>query len=297
MAVAIESGSELQKSADAVSEMERWQIVSFADILRALEAHPEWLARLRELILTSELLELPRKIGELLRRVEKMEGDIGVLKEDVSVLKEDVTVLKQDVAVLKEDVTVLKQDVAVLKEDVTVLKQDVAVLKEDVALLKQDVQGLKLEMTVLKGDVDYLKGEFGRFKGSDFERRVRERFAAYFGAVLKRGRLITQEQLMAAVDEAEEAGRLLSVEREEVFLVDALVEGMIRSSGKPVLLAIETSVAAYPEDIERARRRADVLAKVFGKETIPTVVCVSADATVKDRAQETGVLLICKELE
>lgn len=240
MAVAVETKSEAQDDSGITPEMERWRIVSFADILRALRAHPDWLEQLRELILTSELLELPRKVDELLRRVERIESDVEVLKQDVAVLKQDVAVLKQDVS--------------------------------------------------------YLKGEFGRFKGSDFERRVRERFAAYFGGILRRGRLITQEQLMAAVDEAEEAGRIEAVDREQAFLIDALVEGLIRASGKPVLLAIEVSVAAYPEDIERAVRRADVLARIFDKEVIPTVVAASAESSAEQCAETAGVLLILKDL-
>ncbi|MCX8087587.1 MAG: hypothetical protein N3C63_11925 [Rhodocyclaceae bacterium] len=223
------------------AEMERYRITSFADIVRALKAHPDWLEQLRELILTTELIELPRKFEELLRRVEKIEADVEVLKQDVEIIKQDVAILKQDMA--------------------------------------------------------YLKGEFGRFKGSDFERRVRERFAAYFGAILKRGRLVSQEQLMALVDDAEEAGRLSAEERQQAFLIDALVEGQIRRSNKPVVLAIEVSVTAYPEDLERASRRAAVLAKVFGKEVIPTVVAAQAEASLEATAQEAGILLILKDLD
>lgn len=230
------------------AEMERYRIASFADIVRALKAHPDWLEQLRELILTTELIELPRKFEELLRRVEKIEADVEILKQDVEILKQDVAILKQDVAILKQDMA-------------------------------------------------YLKGEFGRFKGSDFERRVRERFAAYFGAILKRGRLVSQEQLMALVDDAEEAGQLSAEERQQAFLIDALVEGLIRRSDKPVVLAIEVSVTAYPEDLERASRRAAVLAKVFGKEVIPTVVAAQAEASLEAAAQEAGILLILKDLD
>ncbi|MCX7673604.1 MAG: hypothetical protein N2Z63_08420 [Thiobacillaceae bacterium] len=64
----------LQEPSGITPEMEGWRVTSFADVLRALQAHPDWLQRLRELILTTELLELPRKMAELLRRVEKIEG-------------------------------------------------------------------------------------------------------------------------------------------------------------------------------------------------------------------------------
>ncbi|MDW8323621.1 MAG: hypothetical protein RMK60_05945, partial [Burkholderiales bacterium] len=131
----------------------------------------------------------------------------------------------------------------------------------------------------------------------DFERRVRERYAAYFGMVLKRGRLVSQEQLMALVDDAEETGRIGAEERQQAFLIDALVEGQIRSTGKPVVLAIEASVAAYADDLARARHRAEVLTRVFGKEVIPTVVAAQATAEVERQAADEGVLLILKDLQ
>ncbi|GAQ94040.1 hypothetical protein TAGGR_1210 [Thermodesulfovibrio aggregans] len=100
---------------DIEKEMKEYPILTFADILHALKSHPDWLEELRRIILTTELLELPKKFDELLKRVDKIEKDVEVLKQDVAVLKQDVAVLKQDVAVLKQDVTVLKKDMAYLK--------------------------------------------------------------------------------------------------------------------------------------------------------------------------------------
>lgn len=103
------NNSEIEK------EMEKFKFLTFADILRALKLHPEWLVELRKLILTSELLELPRKVDELINRISKIEIKVDKIENDVGVLKQDVTVLKQDVAVLKLDVKNLKDDVGDLK--------------------------------------------------------------------------------------------------------------------------------------------------------------------------------------
>jgi len=100
---------------DIEKEMKEYPVLTFADILIALKSHPDWLEELRKIILTTELLELPRKFEELLKRVDKIEKDVEILKQDVAVLKQDVAVLKQDVAVLKQDVAVLKKDMAYLK--------------------------------------------------------------------------------------------------------------------------------------------------------------------------------------
>lgn len=96
-------------------EMEKFKILTFADILRALKSHPEWLEELRKLILTSELLELPKKVDELIERFSKIETKVNKIENDVEILKQDVAMLKQDVAILKQDVKNLKEDVGDLK--------------------------------------------------------------------------------------------------------------------------------------------------------------------------------------
>jgi len=99
------------------------EVKTFADIVRILRSRPEWLEEMRRLILTDELLQLPKKFDAFVKE------DFRPLKKRVDKIEEDVAVLKQDVAVLKQDVEILKQDVAILKQDVAVLKQDVAALK------------------------------------------------------------------------------------------------------------------------------------------------------------------------
>ena len=256
---------------DMEKEMEKYVVRNFADILRVLREHPEWLEELRKVILTSELLELPKKVDELLTRVGRLEKDVGTLKQDV-------TILKQDVAVLKQDVAVLKQDVAILKQDVAILKQDVAILKEDVAILKQDVA--------------YLKGEVGRLKGNDFEHRIREKYYAYFGRILKKAKLIPFEEILPILDDAEDRKEITLEQRDAVLRLDVLISGQIRELGKDVVLAVEVSYSLYPEDLERAFERAQVLATILHKEVIPTVVACEATEDIQKKADERGILLI-----
>ncbi|MDW8136634.1 MAG: hypothetical protein RMI74_07580, partial [Thermodesulfobacterium sp.] len=95
-------------------------IHNYYDLIRALKENPEWLEELRKLILTHDLLELPKKFEEFL------EKEFRPLKSDVETLKSDVEILKSDVKTLKSDVETLKRDVEILKRDVGVLKVDVA---------------------------------------------------------------------------------------------------------------------------------------------------------------------------
>ncbi|GAB6182356.1 hypothetical protein [Thermodesulfovibrio hydrogeniphilus] len=84
-------------------------IRTIEDFERILIEKPEWKERIRKLILTEELLELPSKF-------EKFK------EEDFKPLKQKVDRIEQDVEILKKDVKELKQDVAKLKDDVGDLK-------------------------------------------------------------------------------------------------------------------------------------------------------------------------------
>ncbi len=107
---------ELQKS---------YQIRNFYDLLQALREHPEWLEELRTLILTADLIELPKKFDRFVK--ERFEP----LEEKVAKIQEDVEVVKQTTAQTEKRVEVLEKDVAWLKKEVKSLKVDVAFLKGD----------------------------------------------------------------------------------------------------------------------------------------------------------------------
>ncbi|MDQ7032335.1 MAG: hypothetical protein Q9M37_06420 [Desulfonauticus sp.] len=219
-----------------LEDMKRYKIETFADIIKALKENPEWLEEIRKIILTSELLELPKKFDELLKRVENLE-----------------------------------QDVAILKQDVAILKYDVAILKKDMS---------------------YLKGEFGRFKGRDFERTIREKYPAYFGRILKKCRLIDWDKLVSIIDDAEDKGIINEEEREMLFNLDIVVQGEIKKTRKPVVLAGEISYAIYEKDLIRAKQRAEILSRLFDKEVIPVVVGVEITDQLEKQAAEKGVLVI-----
>jgi hypothetical protein len=238
-------------------EMEKQPVLTFADIIRALREHPEWLEELRKIILTTELIELPKKFEEMLVRMEKLEKKVDKIEKDVEILK---------------------QDVAILKQDVEILKQDVAILKQDVAILKQDVS--------------YLKGEFGRFKGKEFERTIRERYYAYFGRILRKSKLIPFEEIIPLLETAEEEKIITEDQKISALQLDLLIKGEIKKVKKEVYLAIEVSYSLQEDDIERAIERAGILAYVLKGEVIPTIVAVEIKEEIQKSAENKGAFVI-----
>jgi len=198
------------------------EVKTFADIIRILREKPEWLEEMRRLILTDELLQLPKKFD-------------AFVKEEFKPLKKRVDKIEQDVAVLKQDVAALK--------------------------------------------------------GSDFERTVRERAPAYLGRIIRRCRLISFEDLAKRLEDAVEAGRISDEEKNDALLVDAVAQGIIKPE-KKVLLAVEVSLKVDVEDVERAGRRADVIWRSTGVETIPVALGKEKTRRAEKKADETGVLVI-----
>ncbi len=238
-------------------EMKKHPVLTFADIIRALKEHPEWLEEVRKIILTTELIELPRKFEKLLENVKKLDKKVDRIEQDVAVLKQDVAVLKQDVAVLKQDVAVLKQDVAVLKQDVA-----------------------------------YLKGEFGRFKGREFERTIREKYYAYFGRILRKSKLVNFEEILPLLESAEDKNLITEEQKLSVLQLDLLVSGELKPTKKRVFLAVEVSYSLHEEDIERSVERANILAYLLKKEVIPVLVSVEVKREVEKKIEDKGALLI-----
>jgi len=77
-----------------MKKMKEYRVATIYDIIRALRENPEWLEEVRKLVLTDELLKLPKRFDDfvkhefrpLVRRVDRIENDVRILKQDVAVL-------------------------------------------------------------------------------------------------------------------------------------------------------------------------------------------------------------------
>jgi len=82
--------------------MKEYKISNFADLIQALKENPEWLEELRRMILTQELLELPKKFENFRHRVEErfdaIEKRFDAIEKEVQEVKKK---LDKDVWPLK----------------------------------------------------------------------------------------------------------------------------------------------------------------------------------------------------
>lgn len=180
-----------------------------------------------------------------------------------------------------------------VEEEFKPLRQDVKVLKEDVNNLKIKVDKIEKDVEKLKVDVEKLKVDVGWLKGGFMELQVRDRVGAFFGKLLKRARLLESSDLADLLYDAASQGLITQEEAEDALRVDAVVRGQLRSDGlKEVLIAAEISFVVDRVDVERAKKRAEIISKALSQPTISAVIGKEFTEGAKEAAEELSVLVI-----
>jgi hypothetical protein len=231
--------------------------------LKALKEDPEFAADVRALLLSEDLLNLPPKFDRMEKKIDRIEHKVDKLEERTSRVEERQARLEERQARLEERQDRLEKKVDKLEQDVDTLKKDVDTLKKDVDILKKDVD-------TLKKDVAYLKG-------SDRERWYRDKAHAVFGRLVLKGKPF-EEKAVEILWDAYKRGQISKEERDEVLSADLLWSG--ERDGKFVVLVVEVSFTISQEDVERAKKRAEILRKL-GILAIPVVGGVELGKQVK----------------
>lgn len=166
-------------------------------------------------------------------------------------------------------------------------------LRKDVDDLKKKVDKIEGEVEKLKVDVEKLKVDVGWLKGGFMELQVRDRVGAFFGKLLKRARLLDSSDLADLLYEAASQGLITQEEAEDALRVDAVVRGQLRSDGlKEVLIAAEISFVVDRVDVERAKKRAEIISRALSQPTISAVIGKEFTEGAKEAAKELSVLII-----
>jgi len=161
-------------------------------------------------------------------------------------------------------------------------------LAEQVAGLIRRIERLEEIMEGVLRSIDRLTGVVGDLKGQMLELMYRDKPWAYFGKILRRLRVVPPHTL-----EDELEAHLSRAEFEEVLLLDILVTGHPRRRPElpEVWLAVEVSSVVDLYDVERARRRAELLRRA-GFRAIPAVAGEHITLGAEEEARDSGVVLI-----
>jgi hypothetical protein len=126
-----------------------------------------------------------------------------------------------------------------------------------------------------------IEAEVGDLKGMTLEIRYRDRAFAYFARVVRRAHALSGDELLALLETAVDQGMLSEEGADDVLLADVVVRGRRRDDRSEAYLVVEVSWGVGTGDVERAVRRASLLAQT-GVQTLPVV----AGERITDEAAE-----------
>src|SRR6266705_1453467 len=190
------------------------------------------------------------------------------------VLTEELLALPQIVHDLAEAQQRTEQQVAQLVEAQQRTEQQIAQLVQQVTQLTEAQRRAERQIVRLQDDV-------GELKGIVLEQRYRNRAFAYFSRLVRRMHTVTDDELVALLEEAVARGVLSEDGMDEIGRVDVVVRGQRRESPDEVYLVVEVSWGVGTGDVERAVRRAAFLGQT-GLQTLPVV----AGERIPDEAAE-----------
>ncbi len=211
----------------------------FHDLLRLLEERPEWRAELRRVVLTEDLLRLPEQVARARQETDQRFQELAT-------------------------------QVAGLAARVDTLTIRMDALATQVGALTTRVDALATQMGVLTTQVGVLAGHVGTLRGESLELRYRTRVFSYFGRLVRGSHALTPDELTALLEDAIEVATVSVEEAHDIASADLVVRGRRPTDGSTVYLVVEVSVGVGLGDVERARRRAALLARV-GVTTLPIV--------------------------
>jgi hypothetical protein len=172
--------------------------------------------------------------------------------------------------VLTEELLSLPQITHNLAEAQQRTEQRVEELAEAQRRTEQRVEELAEAQRRTEQRIGRLQDDVGDLKGIMLEERYYRRASSYFSRLVRRSQAISGNELTALLAEAVARGALSEEGADEIGWADVVVRGQRREDGTEVYLVVEVSWGGGTSDVERAVRRAALLAQT-GVQTLPVV--------------------------
>lgn len=170
--------------------------------------------------------------------------------------------------VLSDRLLALPDIVADLALKVAALTERMDALTTSVEAIAELQRGTEMR---LQGLIEQVSGAVNRSDealGYVVEERYRNRAHAHFQTIARRIRVLAPDALDDLLEPAVDAGTITDDEAAEVRWADAVISG--RRDGEVVYLVLEASYVVDDHDVDRAARRARIVAKL-GAAALPVV--------------------------
>jgi hypothetical protein len=254
-----------------------FSVEEFRDLVRILEERPEWRNELRRFILTDQLLALPEQMAELRAYTEQRFQALAAAQQRT---EERLTALTAAQQRTEERLTALAAAQQRTEEHLTALAEAQRRTEERLTTVSTQLADLIQVVQTFATDL-------GDLKGRNLEYAYSTKVYAYFGRIVRRAHALSPDELTSLLEDAIDGGVLSEEQAEDISLTDVIVRGRRRTNGAEVFLVVEVSWGVGPLDVERAMRRASLLARI-GTPALPVVAgtWITPEAANLARAQQ-----------
>jgi vacuolar-type H+-ATPase subunit I/STV1 len=212
----------------------------------------------------AKLAELADGQSRLAEAQSRTEAKLAELADGQSQLAEAQSRTEQQVKSLAEAQSRTEQQVKSLAEAQTRTEQEVKTLAEAMQRLT-----IRTDAVV----------------GRTFELQVRDRLTSYLGRFLRRGKVVSNDTLLDAIEPS-----VTTQEIDDFLRADVVAKGLV--DGVETYVVVEVSSTGDTEDIVRADARAGILRKA-GLAAIPLVACDVISPESLAFANRLGVRIWC----
>ena len=233
----------------------------------------------------AEFQELNATLGRLAEAQERTEGKVAQLAEGQADLtaaqaRTGAQVAELTQAQARTGAQVAELTLAQTRTEAQVVNLTLAQTRTEVQLaaLTQVTQSLVVEGGRQATRLDAVLGR-------TFEMQFRDRLTSYLGRLMRRGKLLRNDEVLEAIEQAVDAG-----EADEVLRADAIATGVIDGVASHVV--VEVSITCDTDDIDRAARRAGILQQA-GLVAVPLVACEACSRESLAYARSRQVRVWC----
>ena len=230
-------------------------INTIEDFTRVLRENPEWRDEIRRLLLTEELLELPQRFAEYAKVTDLRLGS----------LEQKVDTLTGEVGTLTGRVDTLTGRVGTLTGRVDTLTYRV-----------DSLRGYALESKLPTRIPPIVSREFDA-------RRV---YPIWTPSIAYSKRM---REFESKLERAAEDGAITDEDETRVRVTDLILRSQRKADNSTLWFVVEASGVVNYDDITRARRSANVVAKVYEQDAVPVVYGYTIDDEQRELADELGV--------
>ena len=240
-------------------------INTFQDIIDAMERNPRLREEMRRQILGEEILQLPAQFRVFL-----------------------------------EAAAEIRDRSQRVESRLETLETGQAELRAGQEELRAGQEELRADVTQLKADVRRIDGRLDRGFGAGYESKVTANLASILGqrAGLRRARILkgpgfrTDPNLEDLLEAAESSGVLTAAETDDLLLLDIIAAAVSRQTSERVYAAVEASITAGDDDINRAAERAATLRKLSNTPVTAVLVAETVSETQRQLAASRGVAVM-----